>query len=314
MFQIGLYGFLISHLINLRSAPTWTRSERWTHAVCYGVTLLNTAYTGLVCHDIWYYGTLPDRSYGAISDGAIPQSVEPIVLSSIAFVVQMTLAIMKRPCYRYLYRALIGCTAIVTFLAAVAVVATLVRWHYGNSSDWAPGVSLRASLIVWMWGSCSIDITITIVYLIQLRRTLRGRNHNSDSVVLIVGRLTVRSAAYTAFFAALVAIMAQLYCDSWTLFDVSYAFCMPLGSLYTLSLFTTLTIPDVVERELGAHVAQIPSSHPSALLTLNSSGYASTGPAGSRIGGYEVERDTDRESEKAFEWARSPGVKAEGLV
>lgn len=93
MLQIGLYGFIISHLINLRSSPTWTRSGRWTRTVCYGVVLLNTAYTGLVCNDIWWYGTVTSRDYGTIAAGDITQCAEPIVLTTIAFVVQITLAV-----------------------------------------------------------------------------------------------------------------------------------------------------------------------------------------------------------------------------
>ncbi|ORY88167.1 hypothetical protein BCR35DRAFT_324440 [Leucosporidium creatinivorum] len=254
---IGLYGSIISHLLNLRSSPTWTRSTRLTKLVCYGTVLINTAYTALLCHDIWYYGTLPDRAFLSVASGTLPQAIEPIVLSAIALVVQITLGvrssrIIKHATTRYVYLTGIGCLAIFTFLAGIAATATSVRWHNFISDAWVPGITLRNSMMCWMWGACATDLCITIVYLIHLRRNLRGKTELSDSVVLVIGRVVIRSASYTTIFAALTAIMAQRFGDSATFFDVPYAFSGPLGALYTLSLFTTLSIGDVVERELAS--------------------------------------------------------------
>lgn len=89
--QIRMFGFVLSHLINLRSSPTWTRSGALTKLVCYIVVLINTAYTSLSCHDIWHYGTMADRAFLSVASGTMPQAIEPIVLSTIAFIVQMTL-------------------------------------------------------------------------------------------------------------------------------------------------------------------------------------------------------------------------------
>lgn len=57
-------------------------------------------------------------------------------------------------------------------------------------------------------------MTITAVYLVQLRHTLWGKNSTSDSVFLLIGRMMVQSAMYTAVFAALAGIMTQLFFDS----------------------------------------------------------------------------------------------------
>ncbi|ORY88155.1 hypothetical protein BCR35DRAFT_351272 [Leucosporidium creatinivorum] len=323
MLQIGLYGFLLSYLINLRSSPTWTRSRRITRTVCYGVVLLNTGYTGLTGHTIWYWGTLPERDYHTIAGGEVVAAAGPIVLTTIAVIVQMTLAvrssrIMKRAIYRYIYITVIGCTGLVSYLGAIVLSASSLRWHFLNMTDWVAGLSLKKGLMIWMWSACSIDLTITTVYLIQLRRTLWGKNSTSDSVFLLIGRLVVRSAAYTAVFAALVAIMTQLFCDSMNLFGLDFVFCIPLASLYTLSLFTTLTIPDVVERELGGHIARVQKSHPSALLTLSSPAQIVRAPVVIHRESDESEVEQEKDSEKAFGWARLRGpsvggVNAEGL-
>lgn len=93
MLQLSLYGFTLSHLINIRSSPTWTRSSRATRAVCYGVVLLNTAYTALTAVGMWNWGTLTARDYATIAAGDVPSSAGPIILTTIAVVVQMTLAV-----------------------------------------------------------------------------------------------------------------------------------------------------------------------------------------------------------------------------
>lgn len=92
---------------------------------------------------------------------------------------------------------------------------------------------------------------------------------------------------------------------------------MPLGSLYTLSLFTTLSVGDVVQRELGGHLAKFQDSHPSALCGVGESVNLSHKRGNTTSRGYPAEREGSRESEKAFEWASSGGSggsKAEQLV
>lgn len=99
--------------------------------------------------------------------------------------------------------------------------------------------------------------------------------------------------------------------------DVPYAFSTPLGSLYTLSLFTTLSVGDVVQRELGGHIAQFQGSHPSGILNMNESAKIANAPASVRLESHMPERKNSKESEKAFGWAKAPGVgenKADELV
>lgn len=93
MVQILLYGFVLSHLLHFAKSPTWRRSSALTKIVVCVVMLLNTAYTGFVGHDIWYFGTLPRRQYDVVVDGSLIQGIEPIVLGAIALIVQTTLAL-----------------------------------------------------------------------------------------------------------------------------------------------------------------------------------------------------------------------------
>lgn len=65
--------------------------------------------------------------------------------------------------------------------------------------------------------ACATDVTITITYLVLLRHRLGrgGGNEITDSVVRRIGQLMVRSAAYTAVFAAAAALCAQLFSDEF---------------------------------------------------------------------------------------------------
>lgn len=91
MAQLVLFGFTLSHLINLRSTNTWLKSSNGTRAICWAVLLLNTAFTGMIAHDVWHYGTYPLRGLYDIIAGTLVQAVEPMLLGVIAIVVQLTL-------------------------------------------------------------------------------------------------------------------------------------------------------------------------------------------------------------------------------
>lgn len=91
MAQLILFGFIISHLINLRSTNTWIKSSNGTRAICWAVMLLNMAFTGMVAHDIWHYGTYPLRGLYDIISGTLVQATEPLILGLIAIAVQLTL-------------------------------------------------------------------------------------------------------------------------------------------------------------------------------------------------------------------------------
>lgn len=150
----------------------------------------------------------------------------------------------------------------------------------------------------------------------------------------LIGILTIRSAAYTTVFAMLAAITAQVF-PNLPYYDTLYAFCNPLrtfgallllrglhrlthralsinntASLYTLSLFTTLSIGETVQKTLSNHVSEFQVSH-------TSTGHLSAGAAPLGIAQIAMTRpisvrvDSDygqpAEESKAFEWAKGRG-------
>lgn len=88
---------------------------------------------------------------------------------------------------------------------------------------------------------------------------------------------------------------------------------MPLGSLYTLSLATTLAIGDRIQAELGQHISPCQQhSHLSAFrsVSLNDANLIPERPAPSRMGSYRE----DGKEEKAFQWAQRGARRGEDLV
>lgn len=123
MAQLVLFGFTISYLINLRSTKTWLKSSNGTRAICWLVVLLNTAFTGMVAHDIWHYGTLPLRGFYDIIAGTLVQAVEPMLLGVIAMIVQLTLGWRSSRVSAYEYLARIRCNVAVIHHGAMRRLA-----------------------------------------------------------------------------------------------------------------------------------------------------------------------------------------------
>ncbi|ORY55949.1 hypothetical protein BCR35DRAFT_355671 [Leucosporidium creatinivorum] len=318
MVQIALFGFTISHLINLRSTQTWIRSSGGTRAICWAVMLLNTAFTGMIAHDIWHYGTLPQRGIYDIIAGTLVQAVEPILLGVVALIVQLTLGwrssrIIQRPRLRWGYFVFVGTLSVISFLACIGVTIESVWFHRGRYDSFA-GLSFTSYLGLWMWGECLTDLVITVTYLILLRRRLWGQNEIVDSTVQLIFRLMVRSAAYTTLFAMLAAVMAQAF-PELPYYDLLYTFCNPLPSLYTLSLFTTLSIGETVQKTLGSNVSQFQASH--ASTGHLSAGAAPLGVTQIPTRPISVRVDSNYgqvpDEGKAFEWARGPSSRDDSL-
>ncbi|ORY47581.1 hypothetical protein BCR35DRAFT_310915 [Leucosporidium creatinivorum] len=129
-------------------------------------------------------------------------------------------------------------------------------------------MSWPAAVMLWQGSAALIDILISSSYIYQLCRRLRGvtQTVGAESVLRLIVRMVVQSAAFTATFAILAAVSTAAFLD-WNLMteDIYYFAWIPLPSLYALSLFTTLSIREKVTQTLGNQTGQAlsgPSTRP----------------------------------------------------
>lgn len=86
-------------------------------------------------------------------------------------------------------------------------------------------MSWQAATILYFFSAACIDILISTTYIFQLCRRLRGAgNVGAESVLRVIIRMVVQSAAYTAAFAVLAATCVAAYLE-WDLMteDIYYA-------------------------------------------------------------------------------------------
>jgi len=93
-------------------------------------------------------------------------------------------------------------------------------------------MSWTTSTSLWMWTAALIDILISTTYIFQLCRRLRGvtQTVGAESVLRIIVRMVVQSAAFTATFAILTASVTAAF-PGWSLMteDLYYAFWVVSG-------------------------------------------------------------------------------------
>ncbi|KAI5479417.1 hypothetical protein MNV49_003561 [Pseudohyphozyma bogoriensis] len=103
------------------------------------------------------------------------------------------------------------------------------------------GLNFNSMLGIFLWLSAGTDVIITVALVFSLRRHIVGFNQNTDSALRKIISLSMR----TAFFTSLIGILGAVFSTSFPATQVStinalFAFTYPLGSLYTLSLLSTL--------------------------------------------------------------------------
>lgn len=95
---------------------------------------------------------------------------------------------------------------------------------------------------LFLWGSAFVDSINTSVLCFLLATKVAHFNQRTDSLLKKIMVLSIETALYTTVAAIVAAVVVLTYINptSSTTVAVSWAFWVPLPSLYTLSLLTTL--------------------------------------------------------------------------
>lgn len=100
-----------------------------------------------------------------------------------------------------------------------------------------------------MWLSAAVDVSISTTLVVGMRRHLHGFNQSTDNAIRSIMKKAMLTASWTALFATCGALMSVVW--PWTevhTMDILFAFEVPLSSLYTLSLLTTLDSRKPIDR------------------------------------------------------------------
>ncbi|KAM0787674.1 hypothetical protein ACM66B_003737 [Microbotryomycetes sp. NB124-2] len=241
-----------------RCGLTVLSRREWTKAIVCFVMLLATASVGMQTYDIFYFGVLQSRSVFSLVRGTVTELVEPVVAGVTGAIVESVLLarcvdIVKR---RWLRRVVVCGCAVVIFtglMASIGATVWLSRLYLSPLTFITIAPSFNNVCAIWMVTTASVDVCISVIYIIGLRARLAWLNNETkDSAIRMITRICVQSASYTAIVASAGAIIFLLNnTPSFALVDAGWAFFLPLPSLYALSLFTTLDMRNQVSSYLA---------------------------------------------------------------
>ncbi|KAM0793761.1 hypothetical protein ACM66B_001179 [Microbotryomycetes sp. NB124-2] len=272
--HLVLFGLLLASFGNFLKTPAWRASSRQLKCAIVGVIGLVAAIVGLQVYDIWYFGTLQSRELSTLLRGTWPEGLEPMLAGLVGAIVEGILVTrasrfiqLKR--IRIPLLVVAGLVISTGFLGSVGVTVWLGLFY--KDPLWEPKIAglptFNNCMATFLVCSASVDLAISITYIVSLRKRIAGFNKSTDSALVLIMRITLRSALYTAIV-AIAGAACSLAFDSYTIktIDVAWAFFLPLPSLYALSLFTTLDVRNRLSDHFRSSVV-MPAGTPAFLTT-----------------------------------------------
>ncbi|KAI5479413.1 hypothetical protein MNV49_003557 [Pseudohyphozyma bogoriensis] len=116
---------------------------------------------------------------------------------------------------------------------SAGVFFVLVNPSYG-------ALNFNSIMGIFFWLMAGTDLIVTTALVFSLRRHIVGFNESTDSALHRIINLSMRTASFTSLFSTLGAIFSSVPYSWISTTNVLFAFAYPLGSLYTLSLISTL--------------------------------------------------------------------------
>ncbi|KAK4046997.1 hypothetical protein OIV83_005683 [Microbotryomycetes sp. JL201] len=207
-----------------------TRRE-WTKVMVCFVMFLATTSVAMQMYDIFYFGVLQSRTPASLLRGTVAEVVEPVLSGVAGAIVESILLarcadIIRR---RWLRRMIVSACAVVIFTGLVASIGAtvwLAKLYQSPLTFITITPSFNNVCAIWMVTTASVDVTISITYIIGLRaRLLWLNNETKDSALRIITRICVQSASYTALVASAGAVIFLLNnTPSFALIDAGWAF------------------------------------------------------------------------------------------
>lgn len=220
------------------------------------VFILNTVLAFCSGVEMFHWGSTQTRTSAELWTQTPLDCLLPFLTGLMAFLVQGWF--LRRTALLFRTRTSAIVFTAVVFLLQLTALAGSIGVAYLNfitnsnsaSNDGARYYAITNSL--WLWSSCTVDVGISGTLSYLLKAHVVGFNQKTDSTLVKIIKLSIETASYTAVMASIAAIISDVTINTSSFFtaDIIYAFWVPLPSLYTLSLLTTLESRDRLSQEL----------------------------------------------------------------
>ncbi|BGP34808.1 hypothetical protein JCM10296v2_006632 [Rhodotorula toruloides] len=221
----------------------------------------------------WYDGDIPtmsapqsladtvrvsqDRSSFVLENGDLTWNVLPMLIGIITAITEGFLAaragqLIAFRLVRFLFSRWLGVLIALVLIGSAVTCADGVLYYDGaEAADLVIQYSTGNS--IYFWASCVADISISVACAWSLRARIAGFYAATDSLLRHLISIAFRTAAYTAVFSLVSAILATVYGDDTLDTWIVYCFWMFMPAAYGLSLFTFATSSKrAIEQRLGS--------------------------------------------------------------
>ncbi|GAA6016466.1 hypothetical protein JCM10207_003873 [Rhodosporidiobolus poonsookiae] len=260
-----LYGIYVVLHGRYVASKMYKKALRPVKAMLWVVFVLLTGYAGLCVAEITTWTITTDRSLGRLYSGYTFEYFPGFIGSIIGNIVQSFLAVRASSLLRnnVLRWAFLGFTFLLILFSIVANILQMANnWLFYSGKDYL--VDFNNISTAWFFSLAAIDILISISLYATLKQRIGGFNASTDALLRRLAITALQTAAYTSVLALCGAILSACYRSSSTSYLLGYAFFYPVPCCYGLSLYTTLSARQTVERYLGAGNTPLPLSSSSA--------------------------------------------------
>ncbi|GAA5889399.1 hypothetical protein JCM8208_007864 [Rhodotorula glutinis] len=291
--QILLSGVVVAVFASYLRTEMYERDTRARKVLLWTVVAVACGQAGMNFASIAYWMVRQERDAASLIHPTALDAIQTLSIVINAPLVQgfLTMRAARLVTLRWARRLIVISFGILIVLEVGAILFSTVLGILFHMNRLSSGLLQAATygLIsgVWLVVAAVIDVAISILLILVLRRRIAGFNASTDGRLRALCRLALQSASYTA----LVAFMGFILTFATPFDNLLYA-CAPyaawwlLSSCYALALLTTLSSRALILRKNSAqpappHMSEQRSPRAQALSGAGSG--TGTGSGGGRV-------------------------------
>uniref|UniRef100_A0A0K3CIE3 FGENESH: predicted gene_10.117 protein n=1 Tax=Rhodotorula toruloides TaxID=5286 RepID=A0A0K3CIE3_RHOTO len=257
LVQLILFGVYLSLFIVYAALGELKKHSRVGQAALTASCVLTTVHSSFVFYESYLTAVSQDRSSFVLENGDLTWNVLPMLIGIITAITEGFLAaragqLIASRLIRFLFWGWLGVLIALVLIGSAVTCADGVLYYEGaEAADLVIQYSTGNS--IYFWASCVADISVSAACAWSLRARIAGFNPTTDSLLRHLISIAFRTAAYTAVFSLVSAILATVYGDDTLNTWIVYCFWMFMPAAYGLSLFTFATSSKrAIEQRLGS--------------------------------------------------------------
>ncbi|GAA6023256.1 hypothetical protein JCM10207_005225 [Rhodosporidiobolus poonsookiae] len=258
-----LYGiYLVLHGRYVCSSM-YKKALRPVKVTLWAVFVLLTGYMGLCIAEITTWTITTDRRlerlYGGYEFESYPGFIGGFIGNAVqVFLMLRAASLFRNRTMRWLFLGVTSFLILFSFTGAILNFANNMLFY-----DNKPYIVVNFNIITttWFFSLAAIDLLISVSLAATLKQRIGGFNANTDALLRRLAITALQTASYTCLLTFVGAVLSAVYRTSSTQYAIGYAFFYPIPCCYGLSLYTTLSARQTVERYIGSNAPLPGSAH-----------------------------------------------------